>query len=176
MALHIETDRLILRSLEAGDAEPLARIWTDPDVTRHMGGPRIFDEARSNILSDARQPTPPKYDLWPVVEKATGHIVGHCGLLDKEVDGRLEIELVYVLAKDVWGKGYATEAAIALREYAFKDLGLLRLIALIEPENTASARVAEKVGFTFERATVRSGGAVRHVYALQAPSRPGTKQ
>jgi len=174
--LHIETVRLIIRPLEAKDAEALARIWTDPEVTRHMSGPRIFDEVRNNLLADAGQPTPPRFDLWPLVEKATGRVVGHCGLLDKDVDGHLEIELVYVLAKDVWGRGYATEAAIALRDYAFKDLGLLRLIALIEPENAASARVAEKVGFRFEQATMRPGGAVRHVYSLQAPPRPGTKQ
>ena len=173
---HIETVRLIIRPLEAKDAKALARMWTDPEVTRHMGGPRIFEEVRNNLLADAGQPTPPRFDLWPLVEKATGRVVGHCGLLDKDVDGHREIELVYVLAKDVWGQGYATEAAIALRDYAFKDLGLLRLIALIEPENAASARVAEKVGFRFEQATMRPGGAVRHVYSLQAPPRPGTKQ
>lgn len=174
--LPLETARLIIRPLQAKDADALATIWTDAEVTRHMGGPRIFDEVRTNLLNDAGQSPPPRFDSWPLVEKATGRVVGHCGLLDKDVDGRLEIELVYVLAKEVWGRGYATEAATALREYAIKDLGLVRLIALIEPENTASIRVAEKVGFVFERVTIRPGGGVRHVYALQAPSRPGTKQ
>lgn len=102
--LYIETARLIIRPLEAKDAETLARIWTDPEVTRHMGGPRIFDEVRNNLLEDAVQPAPPRFDLWPLVEKVTGRIVGHCGLLDKDVDGRPEIELVYVLSKEVWGK------------------------------------------------------------------------
>jgi len=65
-------------------------------------------------------------------------------LTQKVVGGRHEIELVDVLASDSWGKGYATEAASALREYAFQELDLQRLIALIDPEKHSSVRVAEK--------------------------------
>jgi ribosomal-protein-alanine N-acetyltransferase len=96
----------------------------------------------------------------------THRVIGHCGLLDKEVEGHAEIELVYVLAADSWGRGYATEIAIALRDYAFRELGLRRLISLIEPENIASMRVAEKAGMAFEKEIVRPGGAIRRIYSI----------
>ncbi|MGD2148853.1 MAG: GNAT family N-acetyltransferase [Anaerolineae bacterium] len=70
------------------------------------------------------------------------------------MDGRQEIELIYVLARAVWGKGYATEVGRALVRYAFEERGIDRLIALIEPENVASERVAVKVGMRFEREAV----------------------
>lgn len=165
---HIETERLSIRPLDVADAPVLAAIWADPEVTRHMGGPRDFDEIRTSLEDDARQDVLPRFDLWPLVEKATTRVVGHCGLLDKDVDGRPEVELVYVLAADVWGRGYATEIA-AIRDYAFHDLGLSRVIALIDPDNIPSARVAQKIGMRLEKETRRSGGAVRHVYAMQAP-------
>lgn len=105
-------------------------------------------------------------DLWPVVEKATGKVIGHCGLLQKEVDGQQEVELVYVFARASWGRGYATEAAMALRDHAFGQLGLQRLISLIEPENAVSERVAIKVGMRLEKEVVRPGGRTMRVYAI----------
>lgn len=81
-----------------------------------------------------------------MVEKATGAVIGHCGLLEKEIEGRSEIELVYVLAPGVWGRGYATEAGRAIKAYALASLGCDRLVALIHPDNPASERVAEKLG------------------------------
>src|SRR3990170_9154392 len=110
---------------------------------------------------------PPRYTLWPVVERATVRVIGESGLLEKDVDGRREIELVYVFATDVWGRGYATEAASAVRDAAIRA-GIPRLIALIDPDNPASARVAHKVGMRLERDVVRPGGATREVYALEA--------
>lgn len=111
-------------------------------------------------------PTPDTYDLWPVIEKASSQLVGHCGLLDKEIDGKSEIELVYVIAKSAWGKGYATEMALALKQYAQEQMGLDRIVALIEPDNSASEGVALKVGLRFEREVVRPGGKVMKLYAV----------
>ena len=142
----LETDRLRLRRIRASDVPALTSLWCDPDVTRFMGGPRQEGDLRDAFAEDVKDPFACEYDLWPVEEKASGDVIGHCGLLDKEVDGRREIELVYVLAKAAWGSGYATEIASALRDHAFCELGLDRLISLIEPENAASERVAEHVG------------------------------
>ena len=166
----LETRRLRLRRLEASDAEALVALWCDPEVTRFMGGPRESEILRRLFAEDAIDPFAETYDLWPVVEKTTGDVVGHCGLLDKEVEEREEIELTYVFAKAAWGKGYATEMARALQEYAFGAMGLARLISLIEPENAASERVAIKVGMHFEKEIVRPGGAVRRVYAIEKRS------
>ena len=165
--LPIETLRLLIRMLSPDDVPALIALWTDPEVTRHMGGPREIARLEQVYAEELGLTDPPRYTLWPVAERATGRIVGECGLLEKDVDGRPEIELVYVLASDVWGRGYATEAAAAVRDAAIRA-GITRLIALIDPENSASARVARKIGMRLERNVVRPGGAIRQVYALDA--------
>lgn len=167
----IETERLLLRPLKKSDADPLARIWSDPNVTRYMGGSRDFNEVCETFEADANSSSQTDFDLWPVVEKASGQVVGHCGLIDKEVEGEGEFELVYVFDTSVWGKGYATEAASAVRDYAFEQLGLQRIIALIDPENIASERVASKVGMQFEKETCRPSGKILRVYVVKADPR-----
>ena len=167
-----ETERLVIRPVEASDAAVLAALWSDPEVTRYMGGPRDFEKVREQLMSDVRAGVFHPFDLWPVVEKATGRVVGDCGLIEKEVDGRVEIELVYVFAAAAWGKGYATEAASAVRDHAFHHLGVQRITALIDPANLASARVAEKVGMRFERETRRPEDRLMRVYAMQANGEP----
>jgi len=163
----LETERLRLRYQRAADVEALVALWTDPEVMRYMGGPRDTAQVTHIFEETARAPRADAHDLWVVVERGSGRVVGHCGLLDKEVEGREEIELVYVIARDAWGQGYATEMARALVEHAFGEMGLQRLISLIEPENAASERVAEKVGMRLEREVVRPGGAVRRVYRIE---------
>ncbi len=160
----LETPRLLVRDLRAEDVETLAAMWADPAVTRHMGGPRDEARVRMSLVEDAGAPEPPDYDLHPVIEKATGRIVGHCGLLEKDVDGVGEIELVYVLASTAWGKGYATEAGRAILGDAFTRLGVRRLIALIDSENAGSERVALKLGMRHEKETLRPGGKRMKVY------------
>ncbi|MGA9349190.1 MAG: GNAT family N-acetyltransferase [Anaerolineae bacterium] len=162
----LETERLILRRQRASDIASLTDLWADPKVTRYMGGPRDRDWLQSVFEETAQNPYAEQYDLWPVVEKETGQVVGHCGLLDKEVEGRTEIELNYILSPSVWGKGYATEIGQAIKQLAFEKMGVERLIALIEPENEASERVAVKIGMRLEKEVVRPGGALRKVYAI----------
>lgn len=167
----IETQRLLLRPLTSTDVDALVQIWTDPDVTQYMGGPRDLVKVRANLAEDAQANPPPQFDLQPVIEKVTGRIVGHCGITEKTVDDRVEHELVYVLAKSAWGKGYAAEIAKAVKDYAIEQIGLQRMIALIDPENVASRRVAEKVGLRYEKETIRPGGKRMHVYASEKKER-----
>jgi RimJ/RimL family protein N-acetyltransferase len=164
----LETERLILRRQQASDVTPLVELWADPEVTRYMGGPRDRERLQSVFEEAARDPYAERHDLWPVVEKETGQVVGQCGLLDKDVQGRDEIELAYTLALSAWGKGYATEIARALKRHAFEAMGIPRLIALIEPENLASERVAVKIGMRFDKEVVRPGGALRRLYVIEA--------
>jgi RimJ/RimL family protein N-acetyltransferase len=166
----LETPRLLVRPLEASDVAALVAIWGDPEVMRHMGGPRDHETVRQALEDELLTNSPDPLGFCAVVEKASGRVIGDCGLTKKEVEGRDEVELVYLFAADSWGKGYATEAASAMRDYALESLSLRRLIALIDPENAASARVAEKVGMRFEKEVVRPGGARRRVYAFQARS------
>jgi RimJ/RimL family protein N-acetyltransferase len=88
-------------------------------------------------------------------------------LLDKEVAGRLEIELAYVIAPAAWGRGFATEAGRAIRDHALARLRCERLIALIHPDNGASERVAAKLGFRHEGDVERPHGVLR-LYAFMA--------
>jgi ribosomal-protein-alanine N-acetyltransferase len=165
--MKLETDRFIIRSLKVEDVVTLAKIWTNPDVTRFMGDPRNYKEVHSQLMKDAQLVPPLKFDLWVVIEKATGDIVGHCGILDKDIDDTKEFELVYVIDKPFWGKGYATEVSSAIKYFAFRELGLKRIVSLIEPANLASACVATKVGLIYERNIVRPGGKMMHLYSLK---------
>lgn len=83
--------------------------------------------------------------------KSDGICVGECGICAQEVDGEREFEISYRMRRDCWGTGLATEAARACRDYGFKQAGLRRLISIIESENAASIRVAEKTGMTLEK-------------------------
>lgn len=167
--MHLETERLLIRKIQLSDIPALVEIWTDPKVTQFMGGPRDKDFLVQTFSDDVEAGQPEPYDLWPVIETASNEVVGHCGLLDKEVDGQLEIELTYVLRKSAWGNGYATEAAAALRDYAFETRQLERLIALIDPENLGSERVAQKVGMALEKEVLR-GDKLMRVYAITKPT------
>ncbi len=163
----LETERLILRFQQVSDIDPLVDLWTDPQVTRHLGGPRNQDQVRSAFEETAKNPTAEQSDLWPVIEKETGTLVGHCGLLEKEIEGQAEIELIYILARSAWGQGFATEIGAALKHYAFEQLGISRLIALIEPGNRASERVAQKLGMHLLREILRPGGSLRKMYVVE---------
>jgi len=162
-----ETERLLLRRQQASDIEFLTDLWADPQVTRYIGGPRDRDWLRSVFAETEQNPCAEEYDLWPVVEKATGRLVGHCGLLDKEVDGQSEIELTYVFTPSAWRKGYATEIGRAITQLAFEEKGVRRLISLIEPENESSERVALRLGMHLEKEVVRPGGERRKVYVKE---------
>ena len=164
--MKIETSRLIIRDLQESDLHPLAAIWSDPEVTVYLSGPRDFDWVVNALAEDlpAGQET---YDLRPVIEKATGQIIGHCGYLEKEVEGQPEIELNYILARSAWGKGYATEAATALRDHAFWELKVNRLIALIEPGNTASEHVARRSACDWSARWFGQAAALRLIHAME---------
>jgi ribosomal-protein-alanine N-acetyltransferase len=162
--VRLTTRRLIVRDVAASDADPLAAIWADPAVTRHLGGPRDPERVRSAVLAAAADP--PALDQWTVEQD--GRVVGSCGLLRKCVGGRDEVELVYVLARDAWGRGLATEAAAAVRDHASTELGLDRLVALIEPAHAASRRVAEKLGFRLEGPVGRPGGRVLDLFVRES--------
>ena len=146
-----KSKRLFLRFLTYSDQITLTLLFADPDVMRFGDGPRspewVQDWLRHTLDSYARR----GYGPWAVVEKASGETIGYCGLFHyPDVNGRAEIEIGYRLARAHWGQGYATEAVTAVRDYAFAALEMPRLIALIDPANTTSIRVAEKAGMRYE--------------------------
>jgi ribosomal-protein-alanine N-acetyltransferase len=145
----IESERLLLRPFTADDAEALHSIWGDPAAARFGGDwPRpetVADTLRYLERIRAGQ-AERGYALWAVVERETGRLIGDCGLFLADEVGP-DVELAYGLAPDVWGRGYATEAAAACVRAGFEQLGLERIVADVDPSNTASIRVLEKAGF-----------------------------
>ena len=164
----LQTKRLRLRRIQNSDVKALIELWSDPEVTKHMGGPRDRKKLKKIFEEDVKNPYSEQYDLWPVEEKQSKEVIGDCGLSAKDVDGKEEIELVYVFKASAWGKGYATEIGRAIVKYAFEEMNLRRVIALIEPENKASEQVALKIGMKFEKEVIRPGGAKRKVYVIES--------
>lgn len=146
----IETERLILKKWTTSeeDVKGLYEFAKDSDVGPNAGWkPHADLEESKMIIEDIFMP----YDVWAIREKQSGKIIGNIGL---EPDRRREDvesrELGYSLAKECWGKGYMTEAANAVIDYAFEDLKLVVLAICTGPENKRSQRVIEKCGFIYE--------------------------
>lgn len=85
------------------------------------------------------------FGLWAVIDRFSGQLIGDCGITRQQTPAGMEPEIGYHLWREFWGKGLATEAAIACRDYAFKTLGLRRVVSITSPENIPSQRVAQRV-------------------------------
>jgi ribosomal-protein-alanine N-acetyltransferase len=144
--LRLETERLILRPFEPGDAEDLHAVHSDPSTFEYIGSEpaQSLDDTSARIARAAAHLEEHGFAMSAVVERASGRVIGACGLQLLE-DGP-EVELGYRLGRASRGHGYATEAARAWLEYGFETLGLDRIVAVAWPENTASWRVMEKCG------------------------------
>lgn len=149
----LETDRLLLRRLVMEDLDDLFALYSDPEIRKYFPeGVLSREETREELEWHMNgHPRHPELGLWATVHKETGKFIGRCGLLPWEIEDKLEIEIAYLLDKSFWHQGLATEAAQGILNYAFKRLNLARLICLIDPENIASQRVAERIGMTLER-------------------------
>jgi len=149
----LETNRLILRHQVLSDLDSLFALYCDLDVRRYIpDAPRTYDEAREELVWHMNgHPKHPNLGLWATIHKETGNFIGRCGLLPSTIDGQDEVEVAYLISKAYWGQGLGTEAAQAILDYGFEKLRLPRLICLIDKDNLASRKVAEKIGMTFEK-------------------------
>jgi RimJ/RimL family protein N-acetyltransferase len=149
----LETKRLLLRRLEPTDLDDLFALYSDPEVRHYFPeGTLSYQETKEELewFLDGH-PQHPELGLWATIHKETDQFIGRCGLLPWIIDQQPEVEIAYMLAKAYWGQGLGSEAALGIRDYAFEKLGLSRLICLIDRDNIASIRVAEKVGMRFEK-------------------------
>ncbi len=160
------TERLLLREFVLEDVDALALVLSDPETMRYY--PATLDRAGvvEWIRRNRRRYVDAGHGLWAMVLKSSGELVGDCGLTRQAVDGTEEIEIGYHVRRDLWGRGYAPEAARACQEYGFGRLGADRLISLIRPENLASRRVAEKTGLSLWKEVVWRG-LPHHVYMIR---------
>jgi len=175
----LETERLMLRMPRLEDADALLDTYGDPEVMRYIasGDPWTRERALTALERWLRYWDDDGFGLF-VIEDSDGRLLGDCGLLPwdrrtwstgsrKALGENAEIEVGWTLARAHWGCGYATEAGRAVVGWAFGELGLPRLISLIESGNHRSVRVAEKLGERYERDVVAAGGQTAMLYAVE---------
>ena len=164
----LETDRLLLRMWRNEDFAAYEKMCADPEIMKYLGG-RTFDrlEAWRHMAFLVGHWQLRGYGHWAVEEKATGRFIGRIGFLNPE--GWPGFEVGWTLARESWGKGYATEGARRALHYAFHDLDKYHVISLIHPENKNSIRVAERLGETLEGQTELLGHDVL-IYGIDRPT------
>lgn len=141
----LTTDRLLLRPVEESDLDAYAAIVADSEVVRYLGAePLTREDAWRQMALFLGHERLRGWSNNAVVERATGRLLGRCGLWQPE--GWPGLEVGWVLTRDVWGRGYATEAATAWRDWAFDELGADELISVIHVDNARSAAVARRIG------------------------------
>jgi RimJ/RimL family protein N-acetyltransferase len=151
------TPRLAFREMSVDDLDDMAALLGDSEVMRYYPHPMSRDEALAWITWNQRLYRERGVGLWLLTLREGGEFVGDCGLTPQEVDGVTEIEVGYHIRAALQGRGLATEAAAACRDYARDVLKVDRLIAIIDPHNRPSQRVAEKLGLVVERASDNHG-------------------
>lgn len=153
----LETSRLILRPFQDKDLARLAELMANHDFMRFSLGPYTREQTQGvmqKFFSWTQAGLPSQF---AVIFRRNNELIGYCGFLHQQVDGRNEIEIGYRLHPGYWNRGLTSEAAQAVRNHAFHDLDLPKVISLIHPDNVASRRVAEKNGMKIEKETVFRG-------------------
>jgi [ribosomal protein S5]-alanine N-acetyltransferase len=154
----IDTERLRLRPLEAGDLDAWhRRIFSDPEVTRYLPvrEPISRELAAERLATFVDAWKTRGFGVWALVETDSDQLVGHCGFVTP--DTRDRVELIYALGQDWWGRGLATEAGAASLRHGFNVLGFGEVHGLAFPDNEPSIRVMLKLGFVFDGTTRRFG-------------------
>ena len=163
----LETKRLILRRLIKDDLDSLFELYSDPQVRKYFPeGTLTYEETKEELEWFLNgHPTHTELGLWATIHKDTGQFIGRCGLLPWTIEGREEVEVAYMIARDYWRRGLGSEAAQGILQYGFEQLNLSRLICLIDRDNEASIKVAKGLGMTFEK-EVDDGMGPAQLYAI----------
>jgi [ribosomal protein S5]-alanine N-acetyltransferase len=166
--VELTTPRLHLRPFTLADHEAIHLVYADPDVMRYVGhgAHRTLAETANALRIYGDVLTQRGYSFLAVTERETGALIGDGGLHPMGGIGP-DVELGYTLARSAWGRGYATELGQALVEYAFTTLRVPRVVAQVEPANTGSRHVLEKLGMT-PRQERMAYGRPHLLYAVEA--------
>ena len=135
------------------DLDELFALYSDPEIRTYFPeGVLTLEETKEELEWHMNgHPRHPELGLWATIYKATGKFIGRCGLLPWTIDDHPEVEIAYLIDKAYWRQGFGAEAAKGILQYGFEELKLSRLICLIDPDNIASQKVAEKVGMALEK-------------------------
>ncbi len=154
----LETARLLLRPLAAGDLEFIFQHFSDPEVGRYLldEDPLTTRKEAQAIVDFYVSPGPKTYNRWVIVRKLDLQAVGTCGF-HRWNKAHCRAEIGYDLARPAWRQGFMTEALTAVLEYGFTQMQLHRIEALVHPENAASIRLLERLEFQKE-------GLLRHYF------------
>lgn len=145
-------DGLIMRSLQLLDSDILTEIWSDPKVTQFLpsrGAAIPPDKVKKSLQSFVEHWEERGYGIWAIINKDSDKMIGYCGL--RYLDKLEEVELLYGLAKAYWGRQIITKAASASISFGFEVAKPETIIAMVLPENHASKRVIEKLGFSYQK-------------------------
>jgi ribosomal-protein-alanine N-acetyltransferase len=168
MDVEIRTERLLLRPLSLADVDALLLVLGDPETMRWYPAPLDREAVVEWIERNLQRYEADGFGLLAVEEHATGEVLGDCGPTVQYVDGEPHVELGWHTRRDRWGEGIATEGGAACRDWSWTNLDVDHLISLIRPENRQSWRVAEKLGMTLWRETIRKDMPHR-VYRIDSP-------
>lgn len=163
----LETPRLVLRQLTPDDLEAVIALYSDPVVMASKGGVRTPEQTEQHFKGYLEEYRSVGYCFWAAIHRSHHIFIGLSGLLNQQdVDGQEEVEIAYTLTKEYWNQGFATEAAIACKNYGFQHLGRNRFVSLIAPDNFPSQRVALKNGMVYEKDFVDKKGRMMRIYAV----------
>ena len=168
MPVELETDRLRLCLWREDHFEPFAAFCADEELCRYIGGTCDRFEAWREMAKFAGQFALRGFGMWALEEKSSGDFIGYAGL--NYPRGWPEHEIGWGLLTKYHGKGYATEAALGARKYAYTELGWKTAVSYTHPDNTASQRVAERAGAKYEKTIELMPGKEAKVYRHPGPA------
>lgn len=159
----LETERLLLREFEKDDFNDLCLMLCDREVMYAYEHAFSLQEARAWLEKQFARYQNDGIGLWAVILKETGELIGQCGLTLQEIPGKTVTEVGYLFRKKFWHKGFATEAAVACKQYAFQSLGLPEVYSIIRENNLPSQNVAKRNGMR------ETGRFTKHYYGTDMP-------
>jgi ribosomal-protein-alanine N-acetyltransferase len=154
-----------LRELRMSDVDNLLEIFSDPQTMEYYPSTKNSKQTKGWIRWNIRNYKEHGIGLWAAESKEDGQFMGQVGLVPQRIDEDLEYEIGYLFVRKYWGKGLATEGAIACKEYGFGTLRRNRLISFIDPRNKPSIRVAKRVGMSLEKQIIKWDKEI-HVYSI----------
>ncbi len=152
--IKFETERLRIREIIDLDIDNLYNLLSDSELMKYCSGSLNYKQTQKWLESIKKYYKKIGYDYWAVIDKETGEFIGQLGVIQQEVDDEWLDCIAFMICKDKWGKGYATEGARGCIKYGLEVLKLKKIYATVEEGNTASKTVLKKIGMNYKREAI----------------------